>query len=256
MPGKVLFKNGRHPTRQGFPFSYSYSPSENLELLRTLNKALGAKLIYSDYLHLLFKIHSAKHEEKSIIYDNVVGRNSKAQLRSMNRIKNDAELIEAVQNTDIKTFLMISEAQTDLITEKLFSGGYFIDSEGERCTYTPTLDQYTHPGIKYYLPDGINGLRDAVSLALQRCIDKKEKRGRREIKSRRFLAEEVWSIWKKYRPEKDQTIWHRYGDRSASLIFAHAVFKEVNEVINLDSLVKLMKECRPYKKGQNKPCDQ
>ncbi|MCB1948012.1 hypothetical protein, partial [Nitrosomonas sp.] len=216
--------------------------------------ALGAKLIYTDYLHLLFEIHSAKHEEKSISNKNAVGRNSAAQLRSMNRIKSDTKLIEAVQNTDIKTFMMISVAQTDLISEKMKLTGYFIDSGGMRYNlHIPSLDQCTPIG-KYYLPDGITGLRDAVSLALQRCIVTKEKRGRRTIKSRRLLADKVWSILRKYRPDANQTIWH-WGTCNYALVFAHEVFKEVNPVINLDILVKLMKERGYTKKGQIKPCE-
>jgi len=247
MPGKILFKQGRHLTRKGMYFSYNYV--QYARIRHTLCLALGVRLSHPDCQHLLIAIGSAALEETSKIDKDVTGRNSEAQLKSMTRIKNDTKLIEAVQNTDRKTFLMISDAQTDLIYEKIITTGYFIDSEGMQYTSTPSLDQYTHPGIEYYLPDGITGLRNAVSLALQRCIDNKEKRGRRKIKSRRLLADEVWRILRKYRPDASQTIWH-WDKCNFALVFAHAVFKEVNPVINLDTLVKLMKE-RDYKKRSN-----
>ncbi len=253
MPGKILFKEGRHPTRQVSDFKIEYSPSKNLELYKTLCKALGEKLIYSDYLYLLFEIHSAEHEEKKRINNNMTRKNSLAQLKALTRIKDDDDLVRSVQNTDINTFLMISEAQTDLITEKLFSTGYFIDSEGEHCTYTPTLDQYTHPGIKYYLPDGISGLRDAISLALKICDSNKEGRGRKKIKSRCPLAKAVWRIWKKYRPEASQEIWQRDGECSPALFFAQTIFETTYRYICLYSLAEIMKESLEYKKRSKKP---
>ncbi len=38
-------------------------------------------------------------------------KDSLAQLHAMIKIKEDSELIEALKNTDIKTFMMISKAQ-------------------------------------------------------------------------------------------------------------------------------------------------
>jgi len=134
-------------------------------------------------------------------------KDSLAQLHAMIKIKEDSELIEALKNTDIKTFMMISKAQDDLIAEKISETGYFIDSEDMQYTLpVPSLEQYTHPGVEYYLADGIVGLRNAVSLALQHCKSEKEKRGRRKIESRRTLANEIWRIWKAYQPKASQEL--------------------------------------------------
>ncbi len=211
--------------------------------------ALGTRLSHLDFQHLLLAIYHAELEERLKVDKDVTRKNSSAQLKAMTKIKNDTKLVEALQNTDIKTFLMISEAQNDLISERICINGYFIDSDGTQYTsFIPSLDQYTHPRIEYYLPDGITGLRNAVSLALQRCKTMKEKRGRRIIKSRRPLADEVWHIWKKYQPNTSQEIWQRTDNCSPALGFAHAVFNEVLEKVDLDSLAELMKERDEYKK--------
>ncbi len=176
-------------------------------------------------------------------------KDSLAQLRAMIKIKEDSELIEALKNIDIKTFLMISQAQNDLIAEKISETGYFIDSDGMQYTLlVPSLEQYTHPGVEYYLPDGIVGLRNAVSLAFQHCTTEKEKRGRRKIESRRYLVDEIWRIWKAYQPKASQEIWQRGDGCSLALGFARVVFEQVYVVIDLYSLAELMKECDRYKK--------
>jgi hypothetical protein len=124
----------------------------------------------------------AERKETLSVARHVTRKDSLAQLHAMIKINEDSELIEALKNTDIKTFMMISEAQNELIAEKISETGYFIDSDGMQYTLlVPSLEQYTHPGVEYYLSDGIVGLRNAVSLALQHCKAGKEIRGRRKM---------------------------------------------------------------------------
>lgn len=247
MPGRNLFKKGLHPSRQGMHFEYSIDQGPGL--YRTLCLALGARILRTDYQNLLFIMNYAEREETLRVAMHVTRKDSLAQLHAMIKIKEDSELIEALKNTDIKTFMIISQAQTDLIAEKISETGYFIDSDGMQYTlFVPSLEQYTHPGVEYYLPDGIVGLRNAVSLALQHCKTGKEKRGRRKIESRRYLADEIWRIWKAYQPKASQEIWQRDDDCSLALGFARVVFEKVYGKMDLYSLAELMKECDRYKK--------
>lgn len=247
MAGKNHFKKGLHPSRQGMYFEFRsdigaphYDP---------LCQALGARLSPKDFYWLMLAIHEAMHEEILSAGRHATRKDALAQLKAMSKIKSDTKLIEALKNTDINTFMMINQAQTDLISEKIDKNGYFIDSRGSQYIIPiASLDQYPLPGVEYYLPDGIAGLQNAVSLALQRCRIEKDKAGRKEIKSRRPLADLVWSLWKEYRPDASQEIWHRDGKCSPALSFAHEVFAQIIEKVELSSLAELMKERYGYKK--------
>jgi hypothetical protein len=247
MPGRNLFKKGLHPSRKGIHFAYR--SDQGSSLYRTLCLALGARILRTDYQNLLFIMNHAERKETLRVAMHVTRKDSLAQLHAMIKIKEDSELIEALKNTDIKTFMMISKAQNELIAEKISETGYFIDSDGMQYTlYVPSLEEYTPPGVKYYLPDGIDGLRNAISLAAQHCKNVKEKRGRRRIESRRYLADEIWRIWKAYQPKASQEIWQRDDNCSLALSFARVVFEKVYGKTNLYSLAELMKECNRYKK--------
>lgn len=110
MPGRNLFKKGLHSSRQGMSVPHD-SRLIDYKLYRMLCLALKAEISHRDYLSLLFAMNYAERKKTLRFARHATRKDSLAQLHAMIKIKEDSELIEALKNTDIKTFMMISKAQ-------------------------------------------------------------------------------------------------------------------------------------------------
>lgn len=238
MPGKILFRYGRHKSRQ--PLSFSYRSDENSPLHRSITKELGVRPDRADYEHLLFAMHLAERQESDT--QRVTRKDSVAQLKAMTKIKQDDHLITAIKHTDSATFRLISQAQSDLIAESISTKGKFTSTDGDEYRiFAPGLDE----SMPDYLPDGITGVRQAIANALNDCEETEQKAGRRKIESRRPLADEIWSLWVKYRPNESRKVWQREGVFSPALKFAIAVFKQIVDNADPYTVAELLKERAP-----------
>ena len=203
--------------------------------------ALSCRLSICDFQRLMLAINIAEREEATA--DRVTRKDVLAQLRAMAKIKQDDQLVGAVTNTDMITFQLISQAQTELISDVISSEGCFVDSSGGEYRFCPpSMDQYNLMS-DIYLPDGVKGLRESVDRALRDCESRKGTAGPRKIESRRALAREVKTLWKHHQPGCSQKVWQRDGDCSPLLNFARLVFEQVTENdIGLCALAEMMNE--------------
>lgn len=250
MAGKVLYKLGRHPSRDGIGHA-SIQRNDADKLKDEISKILERTISDKDFARLLDAVALAKASSGSrrgepgeimhrvrlpaahtseqdieiyileaipppVAYPMVRRKDIEAQLRAMRKICNDDALINALRACDTWTFSVINMASIDVMSDMLWERGEFTDADGEvrripRSIYGGSVDS---PAI---LPLGVAGLRDAIERALA-ALDGDENAGSSEFRN----ALEKMPILAKGRGPREKpfqsvladeciTLWKKYG---------------------------------------------
>ncbi len=204
MAGKVLYKHGRHPSRDGIGrASISHDAADKLK--GAISKILERTISDTDFARLLDAVVLAKASSRPVgknemgeimhrvtvqsgraseedidlyileavpppvAYDMIRRKDIEAQLRAMRKIRDDNSLTSALRACDHWTLSVINMASTDIMSDMLWERGEFTDADGQVCRTPRAINggSATSPTV---LPLGIDGLRQAIERA-QSALD-------------------------------------------------------------------------------------
>lgn len=243
MAGKVFFARGRfHASRA--PTTGAIVAAEVERLRAEIEEALPGIAVNVEGLCTLgdaialARARVKEHNEKA------TRRDALAQLEAMTRCLDDA-LILALRACDRRTLALIDGAQKQLIADVISATGCFVDVDGEEYRFSPPgiqIAAYTRPGgyPDIYLPAGIEGVRRAVSAALEALRSEPEKAGNRVKDWQRPLAAAALGAMRAFSGRRDVKAWRTVSTgRAAPLLgLVKVVFKfagaELGEARALD----------------------
>lgn len=166
MAGKVFFRTGaRHFSRHTHRFEVPGN------LLPTLMRLVGKRVPRQEFVFLVGAIAIAWTENAVQTKERANRKDGLAQLKAMLRLKDDADLFDALRGCDRMTFEAVQQAQIDAISDVLWRDGVFVDAGGMEHRVAPNielgLEWEGRERVSPYLPMGFAGVRNAVAAALK-----------------------------------------------------------------------------------------
>lgn len=243
MAGKVLFRGGKHPSRDCIGEAQGENEERNDK--RTVEKmfvSIAGMLVrqvdFDDRRYLVSAILEAR-TSVSTSYESVRRKDIEAQLLAMRRLDDDA-LDDALRSCDHWTFEAIQAASTAIISEILWRDSFFVGSDGD--SHRIPSDIEVQPGQPVFLPLGYDGLRHAIDAALARVATDKNRRGAIEKTHQAVLAKECIRLWRIYGDPDRQKAWRTSGtgDEGPVVSFARVVFAAAKMPLSSSRLVELL----------------
>ena len=177
MAGTVLYRKGRHWSRQSN--ATEVSASTNQELIRAFHRFTNYRISESNLMQLLRAVAWARHYHLHATSVPLPTRlDSKRQLDAMLKL-DDAQLQKAIEDCDTGTRAAISEAENALPEIK------WVETHSETDSLT----------IQILAPESV---RDAIRLALSKIQKQTTKRGRKEKPYQLDLARACLKVWREY----------------------------------------------------------
>ncbi len=288
MAGKSLFKHGRHLSRDAIGVA-SIKASAASKLRAEIAGMLAKRITDADFARLLdsallTKAHSGivrNGEEGGEIrhaasyfdphlggadipaliretvaqpvgYEAVRRKDIAAQLRAMVKIRNDNDLLTALQNCDHWTFEAIQREQIRLTAKVISDEGQFTDANGDRNRIPAEIQLGCREDDPPYLPLGMTGLRESIANALVETDAKKDHAGPPEKPYQHALANECIIFWKKFGEARQRKPWETTdtGRQSQIVSFADVVFKAAGMTLSSRRLIALLKDARRLRAQQ------
>lgn len=245
MAGKIHFRGGKiHSSR--YARSGELYSHELTAFLASVQEVLGCTIDPDETRMLVFAVCFVRAESKGQREGQADAsrKDMLAQLRAMDAIRHDADLVAALRGCDRRTLEAIRTAHTALVSQILFRDGQFIDAEGIEHLIPPDIEILPGPAscAPVYLPDGVAGLRAAVKAALIECEANLDAAGNRAKPHQLVLAAQCLGLGRRY-CAGDCAVW-RWGDDSASRLvsLARIVFSFAGIRLSDSRLVAILKK--------------